>query len=177
MDLTLILFTGLPGTGKSTLAQDLARSLQMPYLAHDQLVRYALSERVLRSTEWTSADVFDLLLGLAETQLAVGVSAIVDEVVSAEGSRRESLAAVVDRTRARLLIVETHCSDETLWEQRIRARMVDDEGLGTPVSWEKVQAMRDSYSPWKAEESLTLDAVHGRDENFVALLEHVGALD
>src|ERR1041384_7433488 len=76
MNNTLVIFSGLPGTGKSTLANRMARELRWPLLRIDDVV--------LHVPENAGMDFWDtqisILLRLAEAQLELGLDVIVDSV-------------------------------------------------------------------------------------------------
>ncbi len=76
MQTKLIIFSGLPGTGKSTLASRLARELQMPLLCIDDVVGEVPAEAGIEF--WDSK--VTILFRLAEVQLDLGLSVIVDSV-------------------------------------------------------------------------------------------------
>jgi len=72
--LRLIVFTGLPGTGKSSVAEGVARQLQIPVFGKDWL------EAVLSRSGFEpntgniqpGSITYDLLTALAKRQLALG---------------------------------------------------------------------------------------------------------
>lgn len=83
----LILITGVPGSGKSTIATELSRALRIPFLARDQ-VRGGL---LFTAGAWTgrlaripsSDEAVEAFLTSVETMLNLGVSCIVEYVVRA----------------------------------------------------------------------------------------------
>lgn len=76
----LIVFSGLPGTGKSLLAEAVGRELGIPVYAKDWLEGSLLNSTVIlkdkkKDLGWVG---YDLLSTLAERQLMLGQSAILD---------------------------------------------------------------------------------------------------
>jgi predicted kinase len=85
----LIVFSGLPGTGKSVLAETVGQELGIPVFAKDWLEATLLrcelapgnAEKPLGSAS------YQLLTVLAERQLMLGQSVILDSVASTESIR------------------------------------------------------------------------------------------
>src|SRR5687768_3557193 len=75
----LIVMTGLPGTGKSTIAEALGRELSIPVFALDWL--HAAMRRHDIEAEKGGFAAYELLVTLARRQLMLGQSAILDSVL------------------------------------------------------------------------------------------------
>lgn len=83
----LVLVTGAPGSGKTTLGRQLAAELRVPFLARDD-VRGGL---LFTAGAWTDRldhvptgdEAIDAFLSIVETTLAAGVSCVVEYVVRA----------------------------------------------------------------------------------------------
>ena len=86
MNKTLAIFSGLPGTGKTTLAHLAAHKLRIPLLAIDDVVA-AIPEHMSRHADPFWEDMVDILLNLVEFQLEQGFSVIVDSVFMGEDRR------------------------------------------------------------------------------------------
>ncbi len=82
MDPYLVLISGLPGTGKTRLASELAKRLQVPVFAKD---RFQSQFRILGFTDREGPAGYHLLFDMADQQLSLGVSAILDAVFPMHG--------------------------------------------------------------------------------------------
>ena len=76
MQAALVIFSGLPGTGKSTFANRLARKLRWPLLRIDDVIGDVPEDAGI--SFWDSK--VEILLDLVNTQLELGLDVIVDSV-------------------------------------------------------------------------------------------------
>jgi predicted kinase len=113
----LVLVSGYPGAGKSTMAERIAATCSATVASFDWLMSairadadtWAIAEAPVerqRSIGWS------LLARVAEQQLRIGGKCVVD-VVAHETYRRE-LAALAARYGAQFVVVECVCSDEAV---------------------------------------------------------------
>ena len=141
----LIVFGGLPATGKTTIARDLARQLGATYLRIDTI------EQAFRECATVSQPIHDggyrVAYAIAEDNLRLGRTVIADSVNPIRLSR-DAWIAVAHRAHARAVEVEVICSDPQLHRQRVETRSVDIRGL-TPPTWEQVISRE--YEPWERE--------------------------
>jgi predicted kinase len=154
---TLIAFTGLPGTGKSTLADKLAAELGAPSFSGDWLLGALKPHGLLTGLDRPTllAAYYDLLTTLATRQLMLGQSAVLDCLISNEiGTRWRQLA---DQYQARLLVVECVCSNEAEHRRRLEGRRRGIPGWHE-VGWAHVERMRAEYGRF-GEADLVVDAM------------------
>lgn len=138
----LVVFSGLPGAGKSTVAALLARTLQASYVRVDTI------EQALRACGTLPAGVFTegyaVAYALAEENLRAGGTVVADSVNPLPVTR-DAWLAVAARASAPVLEVEIVCSDPREHRRRVETRTADVPGLRLP-GWAEILA-RD-YRPW-----------------------------
>ena len=163
-----IVFTGLPGTGKSSIAEAVARKLGVPVFAKDwletTLIRCKLSPSASRSL---GSAGYQLLTTLADRQLRLGQSVILDSVASTLSIRAE-WCTLAQTYRAEWRVIECICSDESVQRDRMKVRQRNIPGWHE-LDWSEVERVRAYYAPLD-EEHLILDAVNPLEENIAAAL-------
>lgn len=138
----LVVLAGLPGTGKTTLAREMAGRIGAMHLRVDSI------EAALHSSSLAIHPAEDagylVALALARDNLAVGLDVIAD-AVNPIPECREWWIRTAGRARARLLTVELSCGDVALHQTRIESRRADLPGLVVP-DWDAV--LHRPYHPW-----------------------------
>ena len=150
--------TGLPGTGKSAIAQRLAQSLPALVLSADPIDATLINMDIGHRRP----DIvgFELMKTVTREQLALGTSVIIDAVNPFEWVR-EQYAEIAAAASTPLVIISTVCSDQGVHRSRIGGR--HKRGVKV-VTWDGVEKQASYYEP-PSSASLTLDAVLPLDEN------------
>ena len=144
----LVLITGLPGTGKSTMAEQAAAFLGAPVLAHDwamsglrpyEAVQKALDSMVPSGHQPVG---WSILNALARAQIRSGSSVILDGV--ARTADVERCREVANQEGARFLTVLTECTDVDTHRIRIesRQRLIPD---WYELDWDRVKRSRSTW--------------------------------
>jgi predicted kinase len=138
----LVVFGGLPGTGKTTIARAVAGRLRAVYLRIDEI------EQAIRSAAVLAADVgpagYVVANALAASNLA-NDQVVVADCVNPVAESREGWRATAARARKPLLEVEIVCSDPVEHRRRVELRRPDIDGHEIPT-WQAVMARE--YAPW-----------------------------
>lgn len=136
---TLTVVSGRPGTGKTTLARELARRRRSCYLRVD-----AAETALARSGLPVGAEGYAVVHELAVSNLLLGVDVVVDAVNPVPEARAGWRDAAA-RGGAVLLHVETWLPDADEHRRRVEARTPDMPGQQVP-SWD--EAVRQTWVPW-----------------------------
>lgn len=164
----LIVFSGLPATGKSRLANQLAQHLRIPMFSKDHFESILYNDQL---SDGGSLTGYHLLLETATLQVSLGVSVVVDAVFPLQGFR-DSLRGIALQHQAQLYIIHTYCSDENLHQKRLLER--PSQLPWKSIDWERVMEIKYLYLPWLPEQALFVDALDSFDSNFERVLGHTG---
>ncbi|MBJ2209339.1 AAA family ATPase [Pseudomonas carnis] len=139
----LIVFSGLPGSGKTTIARELARQLGAVYLRID-VIEQALREAAVLAGD-VGASGYGVANALALSNLRLGQRVIADCVNPVKESR-DAWQAVATAAGVALINIEVVCTDQQAHRRRVEGRVGDIPGLAPPT-WESVQVHE--YERWE----------------------------
>ena len=138
----LLIFSGLPGTGKTSLALSLAAQLRAVYIRADTI------EQSLKKSVLSLSSVEDLgylaSYAVAGDNLKLGHNVIADSVNPWEMTR-QAWRRVASQVGAPAIDIEVVCSNLDEHRKRVEGRETDIPGFLLP-SWQDV-VDRD-YHPW-----------------------------
>ncbi|GER90073.1 kinase [Dictyobacter vulcani] len=164
----LIIVSGLPGSGKSTVAEGLAKNLSIPVLSVDPIESAILLSGIKRSFE-TGLAAYEVAEALASEQLKCGLSVIIDAVNPVQEAR-DMWNNLARKQTVPLIIIEC-VIDRELHRERLEARVRNMHGI-PEVTWEDVENRRKEYAPWK-EERFVLDTTNPHEQNMQQALAYI----
>ena len=140
----LIIFSGLPGTGKTTIAQILARRCRAAYVRIDTIEQAILS--ALHTQHGVGALGYLVAYQMAKANLCLGGTVVAD-AVNPLTSIRETWRAIAESANSHIVEVEVVCSDISEHQRRVENRKADIPGHTLPT-WAEVQQRE--YEPWSS---------------------------
>jgi len=164
----LIIITGLPVSGKSTLAESIANKLKLPVFSVDPIESAVLKTGIKRSFE-TGLAAYLIAETLADAQLKLGISVIID-AVSPVKEARDMWQKLSRENHAHLVIIECVLNPD-LHKKRVESRIRNIHGI-PEVTWKDVENRRKEYLKWK-EERLVIDTASSPKYNLTKALEYI----
>ena len=153
----LIVLSGLPGVGNTTLARKLVEATGGVYLRIDSI------EQAMRRAGWEVAgEGYSVAHAVAEDNLRLD-RLVVADCVNPWPLTRNEWRAVAHRAGVAAVDVEVVCSDPTEHRRRVESRSADIPGHVLPT-WPQVE-QRD-YRPWESER-LVIDTARSSTEDSV----------
>lgn len=167
-----IVTSGLPGSGKSTVAEGIARALNAAILSIDPIEAAMWTSGIQRDS--TGVAAYQVAAALAAENLKQGHSIVVDAVNPVEEAR-SMWKDLADQLNLEVSFVECHCSDMDVHRERIEKRIRNIRGM-SEITWDQVEDRRAEYQPWIGAR-LMLDTAFETPELLIerALL-HLGAI-
>lgn len=136
----LVMIAGLPGSGKSTIAEIIAARLRATAISVDP-IEAAILRAGIDDDQPTGLAAYLVAETMAERALQTGHSVIVDAVNAVEPARLQ-WKELAERCGVGLRVIETVCSDEHLHAERLAKR----QGV---VAAYAVEQSTEDYAEWK----------------------------
>ena len=141
----LIVFSGLPGVGKTSVAKELAHQIGAVHLRIDSIEQAILASGVAEEPLQDAG--YRVAYAVAKDNLRVGRTVIADSV-NPLGLTRDAWVEVAMDAQVSLIEIEVKCSDATAHRRRVETRVTDIPGLKLP-SWQEVVSRE--YHEWDRE--------------------------
>lgn len=146
----ILIFGGLPGTGKTTISKQIAKQLHAVYLRVDTV------EQVIKnyssSKQLVGPEGYLISYALALDNLRLGLSVVADSVNPIAVTRHD-WQQVAKVANTPFIEIELYCSSTKEHQHRIETRLADILGHVLP-KWEDV--LNRDYEEWQTK-SLSID--------------------
>jgi predicted kinase len=150
----LIILSGLPGVGKTTIAGKLARQIGAVHVRIDSIEQAILDSENFRGPMNDAG--YRVGLAVALDNLRVGRIVIADSV-NPLAVTRDAWADVATQAGARFVEIELVCSDAAEHRRRVELRPADAPAP-KPLTWQDVLCR--NYERWNREHFVIDTAVH-----------------
>lgn len=167
----LIVMAGLPGSGKSTVARELATRLPAALVAVDP-IDDAMRRAGIDLDQPTGLAAYVAAEAVADDVLGCGLAVVLDAVNAVEPARRQWRDLATRRGVPRV-VVEVGCSDPSAHRARLAARSRGLIALPEP-GWHDVQRRAVEYAPW-TEPVVRVDSAEPIEAGVAAVLQAVAA--
>ena len=164
----LVVFSGLPGVGKTAIARELARTIGAVHLRID-----SIEEALRRAGYRVEGEGYDVGYAVADDNLRAGRTVIAD-CVNPWRLTRDAWRSVAERAGVAALDVEIVCSDVTEHKRRVESRKGDIVGHALPT-WHDV-AQRD-YHAWDRDRLVVDTAVSDVSASVRTIVVRLSASD
>ena len=176
----LVVFGGLPGTGKTTIAREVARRQGALYLRIDT-IEHSIQAGVPGGGIGIAG--YAVALALARENLSVG-QVVVADAVNPVPEARDAWRDTATRLSIRLIEIEIVCSDALEHRRRVDARRTAWEAgqnaLGDPAmagpappAWDDV--LKRHYVPWNEDHWVINTALSSAAEAVAAICARLSA--
>ena len=166
--MTLYMVCGLPGTGKTTIAKELAKLTGGIVLRTDEIRKQILTDP--KYTPEEKGRVYEAMLRTAGSMLRVGRDVILDATFHKE-REREAAGRIARKAGKKLAVIEARCDEKTVMEH-LRKR----EGKGD-ASDADFKVYKKIEKEWEPIEEKHFVIVTGRGRTKSEVKEIVGKMD
>ncbi|MDR0533040.1 MAG: AAA family ATPase [Verrucomicrobiales bacterium] len=165
----LLIFSGLPGTGKTTIARQVAKNLSAFYLRIDTLEQMLVHSGLVKKQGDLGQAGYMIGYSQSAENLRLGLTVVADSVNPLKITR-DAWRNVAIQAEVPYLEIELICSDQTLHRERVETRLSDIPGLVLP-NWQSV--INRQYEPWDREHLILDTAKLHPDEAVGEILKEV----
>lgn len=141
----LLVLSGLPGTGKSAVATEVARITGAVHMSIDT-IEDALVGAGLERSGTTGVAAYEAVRAAAEQNLGLGRSVVVDAVNDSEIAR-ETWRRAASATGSGVTFVLLTLDDPVEHRQRLEGRRRDLTNIDEPT-WSEVRRRAAEFEPW-----------------------------
>jgi len=132
----LVIVCGLPGTGKTTLAREVAKNIPAVHISSDAIRMMLLSKRTYSEKE--KEGVYEVMFNKAEELLTAGRSVVLDATFYKK-SLREKARAIAEKTKSKFFLVECTTPEGLLRERMVARKKSESESEADFEVYKKIK--------------------------------------
>ena len=161
----LIIFGGLPGTGKTTISKEVAKRLKAVYLRVDTI------EQTLKNSNSLviGSEGYCVSYAIAKENLELGLDVVADSVNSIAITRDDWRKVAIESNK-RFIEIELICSDKKEHQYRVEERVADINGQKLP-SWNDV--INREYEPWNSRSMVVDTSILSANEAAQKIIDYI----
>lgn len=165
----LIIFSGLPGTGKTTISKEVAKRLKAIYLRVDTIEQTLKNFDGYPDSLVIGSEGYLISYAIAKENLALGLDVIADSMNPIAITRCD-WRQVAEEANTIFVEIELICSNKKEHQDRVEKRIADIDGHKLPT-WNDVQ--NKDYEPWESIPLLVDTSRHTVDESVQKIIEYI----
>ncbi|WP_454785346.1 AAA family ATPase [Legionella sp. WA2024007413] len=165
----LIVFGGLPGTGKTTISKIIAQRLKAVYLRVDTIEQALINLDDYSGKLIVGSEGYLISYAVARENLTLGLNVVADSV-NPIAITRQAWQQVAKQTDSDLIQIELICSDEQVHQSRVEGRIADIKGHKLPT-WQAV--LDRNYEPWDSKQIVIDTSKYLIDESVAIIMNFI----
>lgn len=162
----IIIICGLPGTGKTFLADTLSKQINAVVLSTDKIRKELLYKP--KYTLWERSLIYDVMFLLAKYLNSAGINCILDGTFNQQRSRDEVIKKL-NLKKKDLFIIECTCPENIIMS-RLRDRKNDFSDANASIYFK----MKKIYEK-VVENHLTIDTSKNLENNLAKIMEFISS--
>lgn len=170
MSTKIILFRGLPGVGKSFIADETAKILKIAILRRDDIYECIYPD--INNQENRNEICYNIIYKIVETNLSAGTEVIIDCPFE-NHMELQKLSSFISVRNGELKSILCNCSDPNVWEERFNERKANPSANNLFIDFNE---LKNNY-PMELEkysDELHVDTTKSLDDNILDILNYVG---
>lgn len=170
MSTKIILFRGLPGVGKSFIADETAKILKIAILRKDDIYECIFPN--INNQENRNEICYNIIYKIVETNLLANTEVIIDCPFK-NHMELQKLSSFITLRNGVLKSILCNCSDPDVWEERFNERKTSASGTNLIIDFNE---LKNNYSMGleKYSDELLVDTNKSLDENILDILNYIG---
>lgn len=169
MSTKIILFRGLPGVGKSFIANETAKILKIAIVRKDDIYDCIHSE--ISTQENRNEICYNIIYKIIETNLLSNTDLIIDCPFK-DHRELKKLSLFINERNGQLKPILCNCSDPDLWEERFNARTINPNPNNLITDFNELKNTYPNLELEKYDDELVVDTSIGLDENILHIINY-----